>query len=255
MSYEITQEKLTKANKLLLKDLHNTLGIDKTVLSNNQLLQKLSQALFSKPYEELKETLLLVENKNLLEVPKVFLLYYSKEIVMTLNGAFYKSTCLDDDNDLTEEIFEQQAYDLAKHHKSSVDYAYLPEIITIKDDGFDYADVILIAKEMGYFKYKKTIFELIQNDNSKVFIDGEHTHFKLDGEWESEMVSEWDGESDISSHTIWNTEVGDSKSHNFREFYFSFKNLCDAYLKDDGSWIIKEDNGFLTTEYLISFAF
>jgi phosphoribosyl-ATP pyrophosphohydrolase len=254
MSYELTQEKLTKANKLLLKDIHQSLGIDKSVLSNNQLLQKISQAFFSKPYEEAKETIL-TNNKNNTEqsVAKVFLLHYSSEIVLTLNGQFYSATHTNLDNEITIEEIQRQAKELAKNHNSFVDNAYLPEIIS-EDDSFDYADIVLLAESMGNFKYEQTLFDLIENEASKIFIDGEHSHYKLDSEWQTEIVSECE-DNDFEEYLIWHPEVGDNKSHNFKEFYFSFKNIAQAIKKEDNSWIIRENNGAITAQYIITFCF
>lgn len=251
MSYELTQEKLSKANKKLLKDIHAHLNITKKELSNNQLMEMLNQAFFSKPSEEIKNTILR-ESKMIVdwgfdtydidtnkEVAKVQLLHYGFEKIITLNGEYYKSLNLNSNNETTFNELKIIANELAKTNKSYVKEVFLPEVL----DEFDREDennIIQIASEMGYFDYPKTIFELIEEH--KVLINGEYSNFSLDDGWETEIATEYDDSlsDDIGDYVIWHPEIGFEKETNFKEFYFSYNDLCKAKKQSDGSWLINE---------------
>lgn len=244
--YELTQEKFTKANKLLLKDLHSSLGIDKSALSNNQLLQKLSQAFFSKPFEEIQKTIFNESNEvSDNGVSRVFIFHYGGESILSVDGCFDISTCEPgadghkkiEFNDLFSEA-EKVAKKLNAFPFSEVT---LPEIL--ESDWIE-EDVITLAKKIGYFKYQTTLFGLIDSNTTKNFIDGEYVPFSLDGEWEEKMIGEHEEypEEKIGDCFIWSAEVGTNKSPDFKEYFFTFNDICNAVLRDDGSWLIKENN-------------
>ena len=139
MTYVLTEKKLTKANKALLKDLHSTLGIDKSVLSNNQLLQKISQALFSKPFEEAQKTIfsenecldLTYDNANKY---KMFLISYDAELLLVINGVVETATYIhfgDEDEGEEEQSHKEVAkiaQEKAKELNSFIAKIQLPSI-------------------------------------------------------------------------------------------------------------------------------
>jgi hypothetical protein len=246
--YELTQEKFTKSNKALLKDLHLSLGIDKSVLSNNQLLQKLSQAFFSKPFEEVQKTIL-SEKKELnliwdnVNRYKMFLISYDNELLLVINGELETGTYIHvgDDKEQSHEKVTEIAQEKAKELNSFITKIKLPSIL---GDEWNYNEIVNLAEKMGYFKYQTTLFELIDSNTTKNFIDGEYVPFSLDGEWEEKMIGEHEEypEDEIGECFIWNAEVGTNKSPDFKEYFFTFNDICNAVLCDDGSWLIKEDN-------------
>lgn len=247
MSYELNEKKLTTANKKLLKDLHASLGIDKSVLSNNQLLQKISQAFFSKPFEEVQKTIF-NEVSNVYEnlVPRVFLLDYGSENILVVDGDFESATYNGSDQQVDFNQIYDEAKCLAKRMNSKLKQVSLPSVLS---DDWQYDDVIKLAEKMGYFKYDKTFFDIIEETNVRRFIDGEHTNFSLDGDWESQL----DDYDDYGDVIIWSPEIGTNKDLSYKEYFFTFEDICSAKLKNDGSWVLMD--GSTKEKYLITFAY
>ena len=252
MSYELTQEKLSKANKKLLKDIHAHLDITKKDLSNTQLMEMLNQAFFSKPSGEVNKTILqksklavdwgtnTYDVDKTKEVAKVQILHYGVQKVVTLNGEYYRALNLNLDDEISLDELKNIANQLAIVNKSYVKEVFLPEILD-KFDEEDENNIINIASEMGYFDYPETIYDLIEDSNTVVSINGGITKDTLDGEWMSEIVSEFDEDSDITDHVIWHPEIGNNLSHDFMEHYITMKELNSAKKRSDGSWFINSD--------------
>jgi hypothetical protein len=252
MSYNLTKEKLSKANKVLLKDLHSTLGIDRSVLSNNQLLQKISQALFSKSFEEVEKTIF-SEKKDFLEngVSRVFLIHYGSETLLVVDGELEIATFSGNSGENTFNMILREAEKITKKlNASPFKKIILPRIL---GNNWSYVDVIKLADKMGYFKYSKTLFEVIDSNKMKV-LDGSYLSFGLKSDWKLKMVSEYDTHSEIEDYNIWYIEVEDDDidANEHATYYeFTFDDICNAILSDS-TWFITESNR-MDSEFVISF--
>lgn len=239
MSFQLTEDKFTSANKALIKDLHKTLGISKQELSQMQLLEKMSQAFFGKPFGEVQKTLLAANSEEVVSnaIARVFLINYGNETILSVDENFESCTYNGSDMQRCKSDLEDEAERIASRLNSFVKEISVPKLL---DEDYNYEDVVDIAEEMGYFKHTETLFDLIDNSNSKVFIDGDYVPFSLDGEWMTEIVDEYDDEycDDIGDYCIWHPEVGTSKDMSHKEFYFTYNDIKNARLQEDGSWLI-----------------
>jgi hypothetical protein len=252
MSYELTEKKLKKFNKILLKDLHESLSIDKTILSNNDLLQKISQALFSKSFEEIQKTIF-TDNEielnseidttilNHSSAQKVIVLSYGAEKLLMINGELESATHIyvgDEDEKTFKEILKEAEYEALERDCLPFKEVTIPEIL---GDEWDYDDIIELANKMGYFKYENTLFDLIESPNY-IFINDQHSPFGLDNNWVKEIVSEHVCNYDIGNSTIWHIEIFSDNSDDFNEYYFTFNDICNATLNKNKTWSINEYN-------------
>ena len=253
--YQLTTPRFQKANKNLLKSLHTKLNIDKSKLSNNDLLQFMSQAFFDKPFEELRATLLsnelpakVVPKPTISDIPLVILAHYGSESVLIVKGEYQVSRAIGTDMEISAQEIRNQADNMARVLNSHVEQAYLPVILA---EDWEYEDIVKLATDMGYGMVAETIFDLLENYDIKIFINGIHTGYQPNDQWKSEMASEYDADdkdNDARDHMIWSPEIHTNQSDYFQEFYFSFNELCNATYTKTG-WIVP----FHNTSVIVSF--
>lgn len=253
MTYKLSEEKLKKTSKILLKDLHATLGIDKSVLSNNQLLQKISQALFSKPFEEVQKVIFAKETHIVVDtipVSRIFIFHYGGDAVLTVDGEI-EGTTFDNDEEMDfNNLFNHALLEANRLGAFPFEEVSLP---TILECDWDSGDVVNLAKKMGYFTHNKTLFQLIDSSKMKI-LDDLYLSFGLKDEWKTKIVSEYDGESEIGKCNIWYIEVEDDdidENEHATYYDFTFDDICGAVLSD-GKWFINDSNR-KNSEFIISF--
>jgi hypothetical protein len=254
--YQLTAPRFQKANKQLLKALHSKLNIDKTTLSNNELLQLMSQAFFDKSFEELSTTLLVdtsetavLIKKLLCDIPQVVLAYYGNETVLIVKGKYHVSRAIGTDMEIKLVDICNQADSMARTLGSKVDYVYLPEILP---DEWEYDDIVKLAINMGYGVVKESIFDLLDNNDIQIFINGSRADSQLCGEWKSEMASEYnasDDATDAKEHLVWLPEVNANNNNPFNEFFFTFEDLCNAKYTKEGWLVPHEKSSVIVTFY------
>jgi hypothetical protein len=229
----LTTQKLKNSAKRLKKDLNNK-GLS---INYNETLQMQTQSLFCKPYEEVKETIL-KEKKEKLSIP-VYCLHYCSEIIVICNDHFITQLNLGTQSEISIDSLLSIAQNTASMNNSIVTNVHLPEIL---NEDWENEDVLLLAKKLGYTSDEQNIFIDLENHN-KIFINNIHCPYGLNGEWESELNGNEDGED----MCVWYPEM--QEGFDLYEFYFSFKDLCNAKYKD-GKWIIEQNNQFIIIEII-----
>ena len=221
---KISEEHFKKSAKRLKSKLL-TVG---TELSYNQCLQMLSQSLYSKPYEEIKATLFEnTESDNFVVVLK-----YGSEKILTLNGEYVSQLNIGTEIEETENALFSTAESLAIQHGTSVKTVDIPEIL---GDEWDTHEVIDLAEKMGYFQHKTTIFDLLEDHDNHILINGSKNYYRMDGDFVDEMINCYD--DDPLGTIVWHPELFNSEGEKL-EFYISFEELCNATTKDGKQWII-----------------
>jgi len=227
-------------------------------VSFDACLQIVCQSLFSAPYEEVLKTHLLatdtLASTNTNDVCQVVILSYGAENIVALKGEYYVASCRGTDSEICDEEIQNQALTLAKAFSTTVKLFALPEILS---DEWEYEDIIALAKKMGVFDYATTIFEMFEDDDNKIFLNGNDIAYRLNGEWETEMQEIVEnGDEDPLEHTIWFTEYT-NESFELYEHAFSFDDLCHATPQLIGkgkSWNIPEDVAHVNKiEHLVTF--
>lgn len=198
--------------KKIAFDLHQAVKQNPN-LSYGQILQTLSNSMFSKPYEESKETIL----KD-----------YSPLNIYSCDGSFfvfnknkkliYKSSKREDHDFILKKINKKKI--------TKLEEVTIPFMLEDDDVSSDY--VLDIVEKMGYFKHEKTIFDEIETAES-IFLNDNHIPYSLNGDWIGEL------ESDPES-AIWMPEY--NRPSGFYEFFLDFNELCNAEKTGDGCWII-----------------
>ena len=240
ISEEIRKSFILDIEKSLEKDPTMSL-CDFKVKSHAQMIQLLAQSLYSKPYEEVKETIL---SNNKKEKNKYYII---------CSGTL--SFCFKDEN-----LLIKGDYFSSKVKKFNTDFNptcfFIPDIAFgtfgfTDDEAFKIS--LFFAKKMGCFDYKENIFDLI-NNSDVILIDGLTSSFRFDSEWISEIVSDnvdlffdfkestkeeksvfmADLETSLKpllDSSIWHDEL--NGRFGIIETFFSFNDLCKAKRNED----------------------
>lgn len=210
-------------------------------------LQLISQALFSKPYEEVTA---LIKRENQINEPTridvfpgetspMFMAIYndtaylyngSKIVFLTDNWSSAKNQ---DEWFRTISDLESKEY---KVFNERVRVAGLPVILP---DNPSTTDIYALCEKMGYIYYEYPFSEILFSSSLKfVMIDG----FKASNLPSPEELLYLEDESscDVDDYVIWSCEyiVG----YDLYEFNFTFENICSAKMNADKSWTV-EHNG------------
>jgi len=208
--------------------------------------QIVSQSLFNKPYEEIKNTLLLDDSSEPQHpVDMVHLLEYGSEHILTVNGCYVVCTANGTDLQISHNDIEDRASALASDKNTSVNHVILPQVLCPEE--WEYEEVVALAKTMGYFNPQGSIFEQFEKLDTEIFFGGRHCPYDINGDWMGEIENEasdyyervQDGdeyEKDSYLDTvIWYPELigGYGGYDGNYELYVTFRELCCAnYLND-----------------------
>lgn len=170
---------------------------------------------------------------------KVVVLTYGNEKVLAVDGDYHTALCLGTDMEISEDTLYSQAQSIAKLSNNKVKEFSLPEIY----DEWQYDDLINLAELMGAFKDKCIFNEL---EHAKKFLvsttwdNGETieflSYYKLDGEWENDIINDTEDPEEAFAHIIWHHE---SNSGEF-ECMLSFQEVCNAKYLGHNKWKVGE---------------
>lgn len=227
---------------LTIKKIKNSAKRLKTIINEiekpinyNQALQIQSQSLFAKSYEEIKETILKEKTENTYNQP-VFIFVYQSESIVVFNEEYVTQTNIGTESEISYKSLYSMAESLAAINNTSVVKNSLPHVL---NEDWEVEDVILLAKKMHFFNQHNIFLEL--ESDCKIFINDMHCPYALNGDWESEIEDNEDGEN----MCVWYPEMTHFDS--FYEFFISFKDLCDA-VYSDGTWLILQNNETIAIE-------
>lgn len=210
----LTEDKIKKSAKRLKNLIENK--------NYNQCLQLISQSFFSKSFEEIKKTLLNDNSKK--NQNKVFLIHYNNQILLTLNNLYI----LDLNSNISINDIYSEANKLAEDYSCLVNKIYLPLLFGDQVTSAD--DILSLTKKMGYFDNKETIFDLLNKNNIKIFVNDIHCPYTISEDWHDKCFDE--GEEAC----IWFIEM--QEGFEYYEFFITFKELCNAYTEDYITWFI-----------------
>lgn len=222
---EFTVQKLKSTNSKLFDFIKNHEG----ELKQSQLLQYLSQALYSKPYEELKETL---PNEKM---ETVYILSHGSAFYFA-----YKSTLtfLVDFQAASKDVLEKSVLTKIKNKKVLFKHYTLPFLNrhgeVVENDKSNFNDALYLATIMGFINKKITLLDVL--DESSLFsINGEVFKYSIDGDWFDKV------ESEGIDAVIWHIDFHTSNFEYF-EYFFTLKDILEAEQISETSWRINEND-------------
>ena len=238
----LTEDQMKRAVSRMNTDIHDRLSAGKSV-SHAWLLESMSKGLFGKPYGEVRVTLLAEavesgsdETAGHNVAPRVLLIDYGSERFLTLDGQYVTSTCPGTDMELPDFAIQAQAGTLASTHQTWVHRIELPELL---NDEWEADDVIGLAEMLGYFRYARPLYELLDQSPVVLFRSAAE-RWALDGDYMDELrflIDEgqpW--RQGIREEIVWSPDftVGPDKY----EFYFTLAELGAAKETAPNVWII-----------------
>lgn len=198
-------------------------------VSHMQSIQILSQALFSKPYEEIKETLF----KEKEEKQEVIVLVEagSATILYDENGwvsGDYPGT----DMCIGEKAFKKEAEIFASKLGAKLVEMQIP----VADmEHYEDTDVFNRIQYMNLFNPEDSlIFQLTKCDFDMIIVNNMYCKFGISSDWINEV------ENGGYHNPIWLPEMKDGMG-GFYEFFFSFEEICNAKKTDEKEWLIQSD--------------
>ena len=198
-------------------------------VSHMQSIQILSQALFSKPYEEIKETLF----KEKEEKQEVIVLVEagSATILYDENGwvsGDYPGT----DMCIGEKAFKKEAETLANKLNAKPIQMQIP-VADMED--YEDDDVFNRIQYMNLFHPEDSlIFQLAKCDFNMIVVNSMHCKNGLNSDWVTDVENDY-------HNCIWYPEMKDDMG-GFYEFFFSFEEICNSKKTGENEWLIQTDN-------------
>lgn len=211
-------------------------------ITHSQMLQMLSQAIYSKPYEEIEKTLF---EKKLKEV-----------LLFECNGTYFvfvgkKCIFISDEHISTETIIKKVRKEkgMAEFNEKIVSHP-IPFVIAgksvedyVEDNNLTAEEekslkpktsqVLKIAKQLGYFK--KNLVSVLENAE-KIFVNGMLSDHHLSDDIYAKVSEE--GEEAC----IWYPEM--NVENEYFEFFFTLKELSEAeYNSKDNVWYVTQKYG------------
>ena len=243
MSLIQLSEKQFKNSAKRLKDIIN----NNSNISYNQALQHLSQALFQKPFEEIKSTMFNEDCSESAYDP-VLILHYGSESILSYQGNFISQLNVGTPSEISLDLLISTAKSTADSNNTEIKQEFLPEIL---GEEWEVYDVINFAEKLGLFKYEKSILDCFES--ARVVSLNRNPTYTLDGDWEDQLSDMIDSGENPFMHYIWSAEWVEN-DYTKREFYFSLANILDALPQNNDftEWKIKDDSG---QTFLVSFVF
>lgn len=224
--------------KDMARRLSASLAKNKITLPHQTTLQLVSQTLFGKPYEEIKETLLQTAPVTLIK-KHVTIIRYCGEHILMLDDTYITSTCQGTDMEISLSALQAQAKNLAAMYDCNIVNVTPPKILGEEASN---EDIMALVEKMGYFKPYPSIFTCfsqVDSGKKRVLINDNKALYSLNGEFELEMEAAADDGDDPLEHCIWMPETSDLEGN--YEFFFSFNDICSAVTYDEGkTWIIHD---------------
>lgn len=240
MQLNITEKKLKDSSRIMRNMINTT---ESSTIGHQQALQIMSQALFSKPYEEVKATLLSGKREKSQDPSKndelfvpILILKYGSKSILTSQGEIVVIRSPDSDADTSEsglrEVANQQEI-LYRKPANSYREVHLPEVLPTN---CNVEDIINLAEAMGYFRYQKTIFDLMDTTDLKIFIEGRSCPYGLNGNYEGDIQAAIENQESPLGQCIWYAEC--EQGGDLYEYFFTFGDLLAARSDDGRNWIV-----------------
>tara|TARA_B100000749_G_scaffold280513_1_gene277031 strand:+ start:4467 stop:5597 length:1131 start_codon:yes stop_codon:yes gene_type:complete len=268
MNLAFTLSKLLDASHLLkdkFAEKHITRPNGKAI-GQQACAEYLCQALFSKPYGEVKDMLEKTSNSSqessdICPRPEVYIFHYGSDAVLAqlvTTGSNIRSEWVIEkvrDRGTGTELetglddMKQRASALAKAKGTQFCEVTLPEILSSE---WEYVDILNLATEMGYKTRRTNLLDVLMQDaDKKLFINDLHCPYSLNGNWQSEVqeVAEENlNDSDPSEnldpldHVIWHAETSSYNGYDKFAFYYTPKELMQAeqVIGDPTTWIVTD---------------
>jgi len=233
----LSEARLKTAAKHLKKELTALTG---EKFGHAESLQLISQALFSKPFEEVKALMAQCETADAVQPVSnafnpVMLVSYGSETYL-LNGADYIGMmAVGTDMEIPYRALYQQAVSLSVALGFEEDALRLIDLPEILPEDYEIDDLLKVVEALGYTRYEKPLIELIEEKASAALIEGHYTPYLLDGDWVGEAANEEDG---CLSATVWHAEC--KESYEMYEFFFSLGDIGRAERVSDDEWLVPE---------------
>lgn len=221
-------------------------------VSYGWILEALSRGMFNKPYGEVRATMLASErvaNDTGNTAPRVVMLEYKSDVILTLDGQYVSGSFLGTDMEIPVSALRSQADTLAGLHNSAVAYVELSELL---GEHWETDDIIELAQRLGYFRYKRPLHELVDSESMIIF-KGCARRDALNGDWlddlSSRLICREDWRSVVGFGCVWSPEfhVGFDKY----EMYFSLGDLGQATEFSEGRWTVTESCSGQSFEFTV----
>lgn len=223
----INEFSFKKAAKRLSSEIEKRTG---NKVSHMQSIQILSQTLFSKPYEEIKETILKEEDSTKQNV--VILAHVGSSTIIYDENGWVNGSYPGTDMCVGEKAISQEAGKLA----NKLDAKLIEVQIPIADiEHYEDTDVFNRIQYMNLFNPEDSlIFQLAKCDFNMIVVNSMHCKYGLNGDWVTDVENDY-------HNSIWSPEMKDDMG-GFYEFFFSFEEICNAKKTGDNEWLIQTDN-------------
>lgn len=212
-------------------------------ITHSQMLQMLSQAIYSKPYEEIEKTLFEKKSKEvlLLECNGSYFVFVGKKCILTSDEFIPTNTII---KKVRKEKGMEKFIDKILYHpipfviegKSVRDYSEENNLTAEEEETLKpkTSQVFKIAKQLGYFN--KNLISALENAEN-IFVNGMLSDYHLSDDIYAKVSEE--GEDAC----IWYPEM--NVEGEYFEFFFTLKELSEAeYDSKDDVWYVtqKYDN-------------
>lgn len=228
--FDVSEKHFKESAKRLRPELKQE-GLD---VGHSKSLQILSQSLYAKPFEEIKETILNnKKQKNTFENNNnhVALIDLGGEYVLFVNGEFEGATY----NGLSTEISYGELFDKA-HQFAQINHTQVEEIfININEyfDGeFEYEDLKTLFNIEGFIQSRDWELVFLLENAEIVNINSTPFQYALNGDWRSESIERNSSLDEVKNQTIWTPE--NSKN----EYFLSILELTDAQKISKNQWSV-----------------
>ena len=256
LAYNVSEDHFKASAKRLQKQITD---ISTNVIGHAKSQQILSQSLYSKPFEEIKNTILKGDfnkyddfevniinslKENIVNNHQVIIIDLGGEYVLFVNGEFVTATFKGMDNEISFGVLYEQAERFSNNYNTRVEEAFL-DINDYFDGEFEYDDLKVLFNVEGILNSKD--FELINKlENVQVvMIDNNSYQYALNGNWRSEFSSDNESLEDaVESHIIWTPE---DDTH---EFFFSIKDLMMSQKIGENTWKVNDNGASFQIEIL-----
>lgn len=214
--------------------LHSMVANHNGTPSHNQMLQYLSQALFSKPYEEVKETLL---KPDYIPVNKFICGY--EHFLFVGDKCIYRGKKQLSDHKISALIKKEKNMKSWTQPDSFywIDMPYLVDGKLINDPDIkpELQHVKQTARMMGFMDDNHLI-NILENKAQSVLINNIHIPYLLNSDWKTDLYEE-SFDNNNYQNIIWYAEA--VANNEFYEWYFSLQDLNDAvYHENDDVWVV-----------------
>lgn len=223
-------------------------GCPPEIVKHQSSLQSLSQSLFGKPYEEIRETLLADKAQDVTTAHNVTVLHYGSESLLMCDGNYITGRYPGTDMEIPLRTLLDQGHTLAAQHTTTLKEVTLPAILS---PDYETDDIINLALKMGFMKDHPSIFDYfdaMDSGKERLFIYNNYCGYSLNGYYYGELEIAAENDEDPDETVIWMPEY-DSEGER-HEYFITFGALCKATTQDGGrNWLIQQPDHDVLIEF------